>query len=81
MQCDTEFEHQLGIWSETEEDFAKRLRVCRPQDLSVAWILLDYFLWCILQHFNFCYTHPFAFMFIRTLSEQESTVMEISEPF
>jgi len=53
MQCDMEFEHQLGICSGTEEDYSKRLRVCRPQDLPVAWTLLDCFLWFTLQHFDF----------------------------
>jgi len=81
MQCDTEFEHQLDICSGTEEDCSKRLRVCRPQDIPVAWTLLDCFLWCTVQHFNFCQTQRSAFMSIRPLSGRDSTAREISEPF
>jgi len=82
MQCDTDFEHQLlGICSGSEEDCSKRLRVCRPQDLPVAWALLDCFLWRTVQHFNFYHTQRFPFMSIQTLSERDRTAREISKPF
>ena len=77
MQCDTEFEHQLGICSGTEEDFefagSMTFRLRGP-----CWTI---FSGAPCNTFNFCHTQRFVFMSIRPLSGWDSTAREISEPF